>query len=132
MGLIASGFTTWVYQTALGVYIGDGTSGQYPKTSAVSASDLQIGDLGFLANSGGGDWNHVLMFAGYGDDGSRMWVHSSGGSGVILNTPSYEASLVLRRPNGVDYNMSVSVEPSGTGLYTLEVEVHSLLLLLSM
>lgn len=122
-GLDCSGFTTWVYQTALGVYIGDGTSGQYPKTSAVSASDLQIGDLGFLANSGGGDWNHVLMFAGYGDDGSRMWVHSSGGSGVILNTPSYEASLVLRRPNGVDYNMSVSAEPSGTGLYTLEVEV---------
>ena len=109
-GLDCSGFTTWVYQTALGVYIGDGTSGQYPKTSAVSASDLQIGDLGFLANSGGGDWNHVLMFAGYGDDGSRMWVHSSGGSGVILNTPSYEASLVLRRPNGVDYNMTISTD----------------------
>ena len=46
----------------------------------------------------------MLIFAGYGENGERMWVHSSGGEGVILNTPSYEASLSLRRPNEVDFD----------------------------
>lgn len=124
-GLDCSGFTTWIYDTALGIHIGDGTGGQYPKTTAVSSSDLQIGDLGFLAGSGGGGWNHVLMFAGYGTNGERMWVHSSSGSGVVLNSPSYESSLVLRRPKNVDYNAAVSGGmdlPQGNS-YTLEVEV---------
>ncbi len=124
-GLDCSGFTTWIYDTALGIHIGDGTGGQYPKTTAVSSSDLQIGDLGFLAGSGGGGWNHVLMFAGYGTNGERMWVHSSSGSGVVLNSPSYESSLVLRRPKNVDYNAAVSGGmdlPQGDS-YTLEVEV---------
>lgn len=42
-------------------------------------------------------------FAGYGENGERMWVHSSGGEGVIFNTPSYEAGLALRRPKNVDF-----------------------------
>lgn len=124
-GLDCSGFTTWIYETALGVHIGDGTSGQYPNSTAVTAANLQIGDLGFLAGSGGGGWNHVLMFAGYGENGERMWVHSSSGNGVILNSPSYESSLVLRRPKNVNYNAAVSGGmqlPSGDS-YTLEVEV---------
>ena len=124
-GLDCSGFSSWVYLTALGVDIGAGTSGQYPNTVSISASDLQVGDLGFLAESNGSGWNHVLMFAGYGESGERMWVHSSGGSGVILNSPSYEASLVLRRPKNVDYNAAVSGGmqlPQGES-YTLEVEV---------
>lgn len=128
-GLDCSGFTSWIYDTALGIDIGAGTGGQYPKTTAVSAADLQIGDLGFLAGSGGGGWNHVLMFAGYGSSGERMWVHSSSGSGVILNSPSYESSLVLRRPKDVDYNAPVAggstgiIGPSSGTPYTMEVEV---------
>ena len=128
-GLDCSGFTSWIYDTALGIDIGAGTGGQYPKTTAVSAADLQIGDLGFLAGSGGGGWNHVLMFAGYGASGERMWVHSSSGSGVILNSPSYESSLVLRRPKDVDYNAPVAggspgiIGPSSGTPYTMEVEV---------
>ena len=128
-GLDCSGFTSWIYDTALGIDIGAGTGGQYPKTTAVSAADLQIGDLGFLAGSGGGGWNHVLMFAGYGASGERMWVHSSSGSGVILNSPSYESSLVLRRPKNVDYNAPVAggstgiIGPSSGTPYTMEVEV---------
>ena len=61
------------------------------------------GDLGFLMDDDGGGWNHVLIFAGYGENGERMWVHSSGGEGVIFNTPSYEAGLALRRPKNVDF-----------------------------
>ena len=107
----------------MGVDIGAGTSGQYPNTVGVSASELLPGDLGFLAESDGNGWNHVLIFAGYGESGERMWVHSSGGQGVILNTPSYESSLSLRRPVNVDFDAPVSGEVSGTPISTLEVDV---------
>lgn len=70
------------------------------------------------------------MFAGYGFGGERMWVHSSSGSGVVLNSPSYESSLVLRRPAGVDYNAPVSgsgltgnTVPSTGTPYVMEIEV---------
>ena len=126
-GLDCSGFTTWVYNTALGVNIGAGTSGQYPNTVAISEAELLPGDLGFLAESDGSGWNHVLMFAGYSETGERMWVHCSSGSGVILNTPSYDSSIVLRRLTNVDYD--APVPETGTGgitgepMYTLEVDV---------
>lgn len=126
-GLDCSGITTWVYNTALGVNIGAGTSGQYPNTVAISEAELLPGDLGFLAESDGSGWNHVLMFAGYSETGERMWVHCSSGSGVILNTPSYDSSIVLRRLTNVDYD--APVPETGTGgitgepMYTLEVDV---------
>ncbi len=126
-GLDCSGFTTWVYNTALGVNIGAGTSGQYPNTVAISEDELLPGDLGFLAESDGSGWNHVLMFAGYSETGERMWVHCSSGSGVILNTPSYDSTIVLRRLTNVDYD--APVPETGTGgitgepMYTLEVDV---------
>lgn len=101
-GLDCSGFTTWVFNTAVGVEIGAGCNGQYPNTYRIAASELLPGDLGFLADDGG--WGHVLIFAGYSSDGTRMWVHSSGGIGVILNTPSYEGSLSYRRLSIVDYD----------------------------
>ena len=105
-GLDCSGFTTWVFNTAVDVEIGAGCNGQYPNTYAVSASELLPGDLGFLADEGG--WGHVLIFAGYSQDGTRMWVHSSGGIGVILNTPSYEGDLSYRRLSIVDYDAPVA------------------------
>ena len=118
-GLDCSGFTDWVYKTALGM----GTLGQQWESShAVSSAELQPGDLGFLG--GRYDWTHVLMFAGYGSDGQRMWVHSSGGEGVILNTPSYEAGLSLRRVDGVDFDAPAPGGGSeGTPISTLEVDV---------
>ena len=122
-GLDCSGFSTWVFTTAVGVNIGAGCNGQYPNTYAVSASELLPGDLGFLADDDG--WGHVLIFAGYGENGERMWVHSSSGNGVILNTPSYEGSLSYRRLSIVDYDAPVSDSTGGYGepLYTLEVDV---------
>ncbi len=121
-GLDCSGFSSWVFNTAVGVEIGAGCNGQYPNTYAVPASELLPGDLGFLADDDG--WGHVLIFAGYGENGERMWVHSSGGEGVILNTPSYEGKLSYRRLSIVDYDAPVSSSPAyGEALYTLEVEV---------
>lgn len=121
-GLDCSGFSAWVFNTAVGVDIGAGCNGQYPNTYAVSASELLPGDLGFLADGDG--WGHVLIFAGYGENGERMWVHSSGGEGVILNTPSYEGNLSYRRLSIVDYDAPVSSNQGyGEALYTLEVEV---------
>lgn len=119
-GLDCSGFTDWVYKTALGM---DTLGMQWESSHSVPASELQPGDLGFLG--GRYDWTHVLMFAGYGSDGQRMWVHSSGGEGVILNTPSYEAGLNLRRVDGVDFDAPVPGIGGNEGvpISTLEVDV---------
>ena len=103
-GLDCSGFTDWVYKTALGTSLQSGDGGQWENSYAITAADLLPGDLGFLLNDDGAGWNHVLMFAGYGEDGARMWVHSTSGSGVVLNTPSYESGLALRRPKNISYD----------------------------
>ena len=69
--------------------------------------ELLPGDLGCLKDEDGG-WSHVLIFAGYDEDGTRMWVHCTSGSGVVLNTPSYADRLYYCRPNGVDYDAPLS------------------------
>ena len=122
-GLDCSGFTDWIYKTAVGISLYGVNWHQWDNSFAVSAAELQPGDQGFLG--GREDWTHVLMFAGYGESGQRMWVHSSGGEGVILNTPSYEAGLSLRRPSGVDFDAPVSGGGTelGTPISTLEVDV---------
>lgn len=123
-GLDCSGFTDWVYKTALGVSLQAGTGGQWENSNSITAEELLPGDLGFLMESDGSGWNHVLMFAGYSEDGARMWVHSSSGTGVILNTPSYESSLQLRRPSSIDFDAPVTGStPTGEALYTIEAEV---------
>ncbi len=103
-GLDCSGFTDWTFQTAAGVSLSEGTWNQWDNSFAVSESDLLPGDLGFLKDSDGQGWSHVLIFAGYGEDGKRMWVHSSSGEGVILNSPGYEETLELRRPKNVHFD----------------------------
>ncbi len=123
-GLDCSGFTDWTYKTAVGVSLHAGTYGQWDNSYAISADELLPGDLGFLMDDDGSGWNHVLIFAGYGSEGQRMWVHSSGGQGVILNTPSYESTLSLRRPKNVDFDQDiVNNTPYGEPLYALEVNV---------
>ena len=100
-----------------------GTYGQWDNSYAIDESELLPGDLGFLMNDGGSGWNHVLIFAGYGEDGSRKWVHSEGGIGVHLNTPSYEGRLSLRRPKNVDFDQEVGSSAYGEPLYSLQVNV---------
>lgn len=102
-GLDCSGFSDWTYKTAVGVSLYGASWSQWGESYAIAAEELLPGDLGFLMDDDGGGWNHVLIFAGYGENGERMWVHSSGGEGVIFNTPSYEAGLALRRPKNVDF-----------------------------
>lgn len=108
-GLDCSGFSRWTYLTAMDVGIGVNCDGQYPHTYAITADELLPGDLGFLADDDG--WGHVLIFAGYSEAGKRMWVHSTWGSGVILNTPSYEGELSLRRLAIVDYDAPAPLIP---------------------
>ena len=122
-GLDCSGFTDWTYKTAVGVSLHAGTYGQWDNSYAIDESELLPGDLGFLMNDGGSGWNHVLIFAGYGEDGSRKWVHSEGGIGVHLNTPSYEGRLSLRRPKNVDFEQEVGSSAYGELLYSLQVNV---------
>lgn len=121
-GLDCSGFTAWVYSTAFGADIGAGTSGQFANTVSVSDAELLPGDLGFLADPAGG-YSHVLIFAGYAEDGQRRWLHSTGGEGVVLNTPGYEGNLILRRPSQVDFTASEETERPGVPALVLEVEV---------
>ena len=102
-GLDCSGFSDWTYKTAVGVSLNGAFWSQWDESYAITAEELLPGDLGFLMDDDGGGWSHVLIFAGYGENGERMWVHSSGGEGVIFNTPSYVAGLALRRPKNVDF-----------------------------
>ena len=114
-GLDCSGFVTWVFETCFGINVGAGCNNQYTYTYAVSASELLPGDLGFYRQ--GNDWGHILIFAGYGENGQRMWVHSTNGggcNGVVLNTPSYESTLSFRRCRLIDYDAPV---PSTWTLY---------------
>ena len=117
-GLDCSGFCGWVFDTALGVTVGRSCNAQYGNTFEIAEAELLPGDLGFLAKDGG--WGHVLVFAGYGEGGERMWVHSTSGQGVVFNTPAYEDTLSYRRFRTVDYEAGVS---GSGGLYSLEVEV---------
>ena len=121
-GLDCSGFTDWVYKTALGVSIQAGSWGQYTHSSPISESELLPGDLGFLMNAQG-TTSHVLIFAGYTESGARQWVHSESGTGVHVSTPRYDSELVLRRPNNVDFSQDVGSSAYGDPLYSLTVDV---------
>ena len=101
-GLDCSGFTDWVYKTTLSMEIGEGTWNQHDNSYPITEEELLPGDLGFLMDAEGEDLNHVLIFAGYSEEGERMWVHCTEGTGVILNHPEDELVLSFRRVNGIE------------------------------
>lgn len=112
-GLDCSGFTDWVYKTALGVSLYEGTWNQWDNTYAITESELLPGDLGFMAEPGTVPVNHVLIYAGKGENGEQMWVHCASGTGVVLNSPDYVTQY--RRPSNVDFEASVPSISTGTG-----------------
>ena len=101
-GLDCSGFTDWAFKTAFGISIGAGSWNQWDHTTEISEAELLPGDLGFLAVPGTVSVNHVLIFAGYAEDGKKMWVHCEGGSGVILSSPDYVTQY--RRLTNIDFD----------------------------
>lgn len=119
-GLDCSGFTDWVFKTAMGVSIKAGSWNQWDNSYAITEAELLPGDLGFMAVPGTVPVNHVLIYAGENEDGAHMWVHCTSGSGVVLNSPDYVS--YYRRPINVDYDAPVL---SGTGLQTTEPSQNS-------
>lgn len=119
-GLDCSGFTDWVFKTAMGVSIKAGSWNQWDNSYAITEAELLPGDLGFMAVPGTVPVNHVLIYAGENEDGAHMWVHCTSGSGVVLNSPDYVS--YYRRPINVDYDAPVL---SGAGLQTTEPSQNS-------
>lgn len=119
-GLDCSGFTDWVFKSAMGVSIKAGSWNQWDNSYAITEAELLPGDLGFMAVPGTVPVNHVLIYAGENEDGEHMWVHCTSGSGVVLNSPDYVE--YYRRPINVDYDAPVL---SGTGLQTTEPSQNS-------
>lgn len=119
-GLDCSGYTDWVFKTAMGVSIKAGSWNQWDNSYAITEAELLPGDLGFMAVPGTVPVNHVLIYAGENEDGAHMWVHCTSGSGVVLNSPDYVE--YYRRPINVDYDAPVL---SGTGLQTTEPSQNS-------
>lgn len=100
-GLDCSGYTDWVYKTALGATLYEGSRSQWDNSYAITKDELLPGDLGFMAVPGDVPINHVLLYAGKDADGALLWVHcSSGYGGVALNAPTYVTQY--RRVNGLD------------------------------
>jgi len=88
-GLDCTGFTEWVYKTALGENIGTGSYNQYANSTLIIKTELLPGDLGFMAIPGTVATNHVLMYAGKDSSGNLLWVHCEFGVGVHINSPNY-------------------------------------------
>ncbi len=99
-GLDCTGFTDWVYQTALGVSLYEGSWRQWDNTYAITEAQLLPGDLGFMAVPGTVPVNHTLLYAGKDAQGRKLWIHCSSGSGVVMNSPTYVTQF--RRPIGVN------------------------------
>lgn len=120
-GLDCSGFTNWVYKTALGEGCGDGTTGQWANSTQISYSELRPGDLGF--NDPTGSPNHVLMYVGEDKNGNMLWVHCSSSYGVVLNSPTYVKHYRRVKDIDLESNVVPGREDLGEPLYTLRVNV---------
>lgn len=110
-GMDCTGYTDWVYQTALGFSLYQGSWLQWDNTYAITEAELLPGDLGFMAVPGTVPINHTLLYAGKDADGKQLWVHcSSGAGGVALNSPTYVTQF--RRPIGIDLETAVVPKPA--------------------
>jgi cell wall-associated NlpC family hydrolase len=111
-GLDCSGYTDWVYKTALGHPLPGGSWSQWNNSVSVTAAELLPGDLGFLDAPGAVAVNHVLLYAGTDAGGKKLWVHcSSAAGGVALNSPTY--IKYYRRVSGIDLENMTLPTPAG-------------------
>ena len=111
-GLDCSGYTDWVYKTALGVTLYEGSRTQWDNSYAITEAELLPGDLGFMAVPGTVPVNHVLLYAGKDASGNALWAHcSSGYGGVAMNSPDYVTQY--RRVTGVDLEAELPITPEG-------------------
>lgn len=114
-GLDCSGFTDWVYKTALGVSLYTGSWSQWDATYAITEAELLPGDIGFMAVPGTVPVNHVLLYAGKDSNGKHLWVHcSSGAGGVALNSPNYVTQF--RRRKDIDLEADFTPTPIEQGV----------------
>ncbi len=104
-GLDCSGFVTWVYATALGHDVGDGSDAQYFNNTEITEDELLPGDMGFKADDDGYGTDHVLLYVGEDDSGNQLWVHCASGTGVVLNSPNYV--VYYSRASGIDLESDV-------------------------
>lgn len=112
-GLDCTGFTDWVYQTALGVSLYEGSWRQWDNTYAITEAQLLPGDLGFMAVPGTVPVNHTLLYAGKDAQGNKLWIHCSSGKGVVMNSPTYVTQY--RRPIGVNLDTAPPASAQGNG-----------------
>lgn len=110
-GMDCTGYTDWVYQTALGFSLYQGSWLQWDNTYAITEAELLPGDLGFMAVPGTVPINHTLLYAGKDAGGKQLWVHCSGSAGsVALNSPTYVTQF--RRPTGINLETAVVPAPA--------------------
>ncbi|KOS66635.1 peptidase [Lysinibacillus contaminans] len=107
-GFDCSGFTSKVFSD-LGVKLNRTSSSQYQQGTAVSKSDLEVGDLLFFNTSGSGI-SHVAIYIG----DSKM-IHSQTGKGVSysdMNDPYYWGSRYVgaKRVTTLDSEQQEQVE----------------------
>ena len=113
-GLDCSGFTDWVYKTALGVSLLNGSWSQWDTTYAITEAELLPGDIGFMAAPGTVPVNHVLLYAGRSADGKQLWVHcSSSAGGVALNSPTYVTQFRRRKDIDLEADFTPTISEQG-------------------
>ncbi|WP_017815224.1 C40 family peptidase [Paenibacillus shenyangensis] len=97
-GLDCSGFIDWAFKTGgLGnTMSGGGTSYQWGRTTSISMSELQPGDLVFKNIPGNGGINHIGIYIGRNSNNNPLYVHCSSSHGVVVN--SYKGFKYPRRP----------------------------------
>lgn len=74
-----SGFTMYVYKTALGIDLPHSSKSQSTKGDSVSKDELQLGDLVFFDTDNDGDVSHVGIYSGDG-----KFIHSSSAKKKVM------------------------------------------------
>ena len=104
-GLDCSGFITWVFLNAglpfesIDQTIGQGTRSQWNKSLPINESQVQPGDLAFLAIPGTRKVNHVGMVSGRDGEGNILIIHcSSSEDNVVESTADSIGLTYFRRP----------------------------------